>query len=437
MCGIYCFLCPNWEIPASLQALNVIDNDLKFRGPNGFEDCELEIGNWTAKLAASILWMQGPQPTLLLKNFGPHGNILLWNGDVLKGQLRYTTIIRSSQLDCQLLTFDLLKPVEDITDLKGLVTLYPWSDVSLEELNIIYESFPVDFIISDKKIQSPLHSVAPRASLNPDHLKNVFNLNSLMQDLQSSEMENYILKLLKLLKTSVKVRVETQQKFCRNCIEQILQERRHFGGLDSTILAAIANEFVPKDEPIDLFNVAFHKTPKAFSRKERKAETHEPNFNVPDRLSGISAVEQLRTLFPERINVTEEELTHFRKSVIADLIYPLNTVLDDSLGCAVWFASRRQGFIEKGESFVQYTSPVRAISKERSTRKFIIFTGYVARCYPTEDLPPGYGDKLLLRLVAWRLGLTTVAKLKKRAMQFGCKIANRNENGADVSERLH
>ena len=34
-----------------------------------------------------------------------------------------------------------------------------------------------------------------------------------------------------------------------------------------------------------------------------------------------------------------------RMSHISELVYPLNTVLDDSIGCAVWFAARGQGKI--------------------------------------------------------------------------------------------
>jgi len=39
-------------------------------------------------------------------------------------------------------------------------------------------------------------------------------------------------------------------------------------------------------------------------------------------------------------------------------------------------------------------------------------------------LPPGEGDKLLLRMVAWELGVKKHATLVKRAMQFGTRLAN-------------
>lgn len=58
------------------------------------------------------------------------------------------------------------------------------------------------------------------------------------------------------------------------------------------------------------------------------------------------------------------------------------------------------------------------------------------RCYPVEKLPPGLGDKLLLRLLAYKLGLRCAAIFPKRAFQFGSRIANSKENARDISNRL-
>ena len=41
-------------------------------------------------------------------------------------------------------------------------------------------------------------------------------------------------------------------------------------------------------------------------------------------------------------------LVFFRSEHIQYLVYPLNTVLDDSIGCAVWFAARGQGVMGNG-----------------------------------------------------------------------------------------
>lgn len=43
--------------------------------------------------------------------------------------------------------------------------------------------------------------------------------------------------------------------------------------------------------------------------------------------------------------------------MITNLIYPLNTILDESLGCALWFASRGRGTLNGTTEM--YTSPAR------------------------------------------------------------------------------
>jgi len=50
-------------------------------------------------------------------------------------------------------------------------------------------------------------------------------------------------------------------------------------------------------------------------------------------------------------------LIFFRTRRIHELILPLDTVLDDSIGCAMWFASRGRGLLN-GKP---YTSPARVV----------------------------------------------------------------------------
>ncbi len=58
------------------------------------------------------------------------------------------------------------------------------------------------------------------------------------------------------------------------------------------------------------------------------------------------------------------------------------------------------------------------------------------------SLPRGIGEKLLLRQVASLLGCASAAKLPKRAIQFGSRIAKLSgtcgghEEGGSVSKRL-
>ena len=61
-----------------------------------------------------------------------------------------------------------------------------------------------------------------------------------------------------------------------------------------------------------------------------------------------------------QVNVSVEELIKMRASNIASLICPASTVLDDSIGCAQWFAARGEGYItnELNEDHY-YSSPAR------------------------------------------------------------------------------
>ena len=146
------------------------------------------------------------------------------------------------------------------------------------------------------------------------------------------------------------------------------------GGIDSMVIAALADHHVPLDEPIDLLNVAFmtkEKTiPVNFNKKGRKQKNHcempseefsksaaaaaaspGEQFNVPDRVTGRVGLKELQAANPLRIwnfveiNVSLEELQRLRITRILHLIQPLDTVLDDSIGCAVWFASRGAGWL--------------------------------------------------------------------------------------------
>lgn len=63
-----------------------------------------------------------------------------------------------------------------------------------------------------------------------------------------------------------------------------------------------------------------------------------------------------------QVNVPVEELIETRASNIAPLINPASTVLDDSIGCAQWFAARGEGTItDQFNEEISYTSPARVI----------------------------------------------------------------------------
>lgn len=300
------------------------------------------------------------------------------------------------------------------------------------------------------------------------------------------------------------------------------------GGVDSMVIAALADRHVPLEEPIDLLNVAFMTkeqtkrtgTTKNCMRQEMQLDLHrgEENhkdldakmgddlscFDVPDRITGRAGLKELEALNPSRtwnfveINVTLKELKEMRQRFINHLIYPLDTVLDDSIGCAIWFASRGEGYINKQGEMKPYKSPAKVVltgigadeqlagySRHRicfrkcgpeglnkelemelgriSSRnlgrddRIIGDHGKEAR-FPFIDedvvsflnslpisekadltLPRGVGEKLILRLGAKELGLEAASILPKRAVQFGSRIAkleSNNEKAYHTCSRL-
>lgn len=147
------------------------------------------------------------------------------------------------------------------------------------------------------------------------------------------------------------------------------------GGIDSMILAALADRHTPVHQPIDLLNVAFKmQEPKTQNKSVKKAAKPEKKmpagseivtpgpFDVPDRITGRAGLQELRMLNCKRkwnfveIDVTQEELQKMREERICHLVHPLETVLDDSIGCAVWFAARGKGIVIEDDGRTHFTS---------------------------------------------------------------------------------
>uniref|UniRef100_A0A5S6QE43 Asparagine synthetase domain-containing protein n=1 Tax=Trichuris muris TaxID=70415 RepID=A0A5S6QE43_TRIMR len=254
------------------------------------------------------------------------------------------------------------------------------------------------------------------------------------------------------------------------------------GGVDSLLIAALLGTLVPAGTAIDLLNVAFVGD-----------EPRCSSGTVPDRQTGIKGYTALKLRCPRvswnllLVDVTRKELhdpavqSHVRR-----LIRPACTVRDESIGCAIWFASKGVGtryedvgltecrrpvqssarllFLGSGadELFAGYMrhrssfakggyNAVAAILEEELSRighrslslcdrviadhcllmllpylheNFVRHVNSIPIDLKTDlSLSTGIGDKLIVRAALWLLGYEELSFSIKRAIQFGSRIA--------------
>ncbi|CAE6471077.1 unnamed protein product [Rhizoctonia solani] len=242
------------------------------------------------------------------------------------------------------------------------------------------------------------------------------------------------------------------------------------GGIDSSVVAYLADRHIPRDEPIDLLNVGFEnprtlgvpqnkaaqaaKVQRKRDKKERRKGLHAPEvpaapspgvtdeppkagiYDVPDRLTGLQQLEELQRLCPHRkwnfvcVNVPYEECKREEPKVMA-LMHPSNTVMDLLQLDLDRLPSRNLGRDDR----------VISANGRESRYPFLslVLVSYLAQLpvqikvdprlmLQKEGLGAGLGDKTLLRLAAERLGLVLASRRTKRAMQFGSRSA-RMEGG--------
>lgn len=109
-----------------------------------------------------------------------------------------------------------------------------------------------------------------------------------------SMVEQTVMKIIDLLLKSVEIRLKRQPNKCKQCLTKDISTCNHCtvgilfsGGLDCTILALLADKYLPSDQPIDLINIAFKKD-------------NNTSYDVPDRITGLQSLEELQKVSPLR-----------------------------------------------------------------------------------------------------------------------------------------
>ncbi|TPX32752.1 hypothetical protein SmJEL517_g04256 [Synchytrium microbalum] len=257
------------------------------------------------------------------------------------------------------------------------------------------------------------------------------------------------------------------------------------GGLDSSVLAYYAHVHLPLSEPIDLINVSFE-NPRTANDTEDIYDV--PDRKTGRRaLQELRRLAPNRQWQFVEVDVPFAKVTEYRSRII-DLMAPLNSVMDLSIALAFWFAARGIGHLrDNGNKLHPYTSAARVLlsglgadeqlagySRHAGRFQSRSYAGLVNElAMDVERLPyrnlgrddrimadhgrevrfpfldelvmnlwsslpiyqkadlrlgKGIGDKLLLRWVAERVGLGSVATEAKRAVQFGSRTAKMMDN---------
>lgn len=250
------------------------------------------------------------------------------------------------------------------------------------------------------------------------------------------------------------------------------------GGIDSALVAALCHKVLPIEIPIELINVSFVST--------KNQTTDNITDRSPDRVTALQTYEELKRIGPDRdwrlilVDIKEEEVIE-HQHYIWNLCKPKTSVMDLTIGIALWFGARGVGYLYPNMTTYRSTSRIIMTGHgadeqlggyKRHKSKFLLggFSalqeeldldlkrlwsrnlgrddrlisdwGRELRCPFLDERVIAYlstisleeicnltddcknGDKQILREAGKIIGLTASTELVKKAIQFGTKSAS-------------
>lgn len=470
--------------------------------------------------ANSILQLRGSHPTTAPDIDESSGNIMIWNGQIFNGievpegvndgDILFRKLCSLSSDDIPFLLSRIRGPWAVVFWHAESQTLWFGRDVFGRRSLLKHEPTPTtpQFILSSTlpKINASSDDfldVCPgiyRVQFNTDNIS-LFSVSSFpwydrwnlqvasferVHDHQSQpndlelelQCQEAARRVLQALRKAVAMRCKCIDSVFPTQVNEARIMILFSGGVDSTLIAALAHEALDPEEPIDLVNICFN------------------GGASPDRLAALDALDELKESFaPTRpwrfiaINKTIEDIDNARQHLL-QLLSPSDTVMDLNIGAALWFASSGEGeqsMVNENEpetaSPTLYRSAARvvllghgademfggygrhrtkflaggweALSSELALDvkrlwqrnlgrddRIVADRGREARhpflddqvvqealSWPVQALanlnqPPGEGDKKVLRECLHHLKLHRAAARVKRAIQFGSRIAH-------------
>uniref|UniRef100_A0A7S2SRY2 Glutamine amidotransferase type-2 domain-containing protein n=1 Tax=Mucochytrium quahogii TaxID=96639 RepID=A0A7S2SRY2_9STRA len=323
------------------------------RGPDSFREKCVPVGRNRVIASCAVLDLRGQGGPVEQPVEDSDKNMLLFNGEIYRGPEWFADRAEGASDTMYLLEYlHKYKTADEIVNALSLLQ-GPWSLIYWQQSTgkLYFGRDPLgrrSLLIKNTKEMLVLASVAPHGETGIDQWSEVVPSGIYYTDINEVDVnviklvdwpvsnpvravdndtlktvEDSAEKLLQVLDEAVRIRVQ-----CNNgSAVGILFS----GGLDCTVLAALAHRHVPSSDPIDLLNVCFKR-----------------DHSSPDRQTAIASWNELRKSYPERkwnlvcINRSGDHVDDSDKHIFS-LILPKVTHMDFNIGAALWFAASGRG----------------------------------------------------------------------------------------------